>query len=316
MQVFENIQNIPQEFNGAVICVGNFDGVHAGHRSLIQKARDMAAVDNAPVGIISFSPHPRRFFKSDLPPFRLTSPAQKQRLLDKEGVDFLAVETFDTALSQMAPEEFVRDILIQKYGISGVLVGSNFRFGHKQKGDSNHLVKLAQQYGVRVEIADIQQLGDQKYSSSQAREYIREGQFDAAGDILGWPWEIDGPVLHGDKRGRTLGYPTANQSLGDYVRPPFGIYAVRATLYQDQLNPPRWYHGVANLGIRPMFKTDEPLLETYIFDFNDDIYGQDLRVQLIQKLRGEQVFASIDELVEQMKRDEKAARQILNERYG
>lgn len=313
MRIYNQNTDSSEIVRGGVAAIGNFDGVHLGHRHLIQNAIDYAAKNGAAAGIMTFDPHPRRFFNPDEPPFRLSSKGQTVRILKSLGADFLAFEPFNAGLASLSPEEFVSDILVQKYGFSCVIVGFNFRFGHKRAGDAEMLRDIGRKYGVDVVIIPPVKGEQTLYASSHIRDHIRQGDLDRAQQMLGWRWEIDGPVLHGDKRGRELGYPTANQSLQDYLRPPFGVYAVRATLQQDDLNPTQWMHGVANLGVRPMFKLDEPLLETYIFDFNNDIYDQNLRVELIYRLRGERAFANVEELVEQMHRDETAARKILSD---
>ncbi len=311
MQVYTHKTGFPENMRGGVVAIGNFDGVHKGHQVLINSAIQKAKALGKPCGILSFSPHPRRFFNPDSAPFRLTSIKQKARVLKSLGVDFVAIEAFDRELSSLSPLEFVTKILVEKYGFSFVVAGFNFYFGAKRAGNADDLMRMAKENGIDVMIQDEVKSGDRNYSSSSIRDYIREGEFAPANEMLGWRWEIEGEVLHGDKRGRELGYPTANQSLKDYLRPPYGVYAVRASLKQDHLKPGKWYHGVANLGIRPMFEVDEPLLETCIFDFNDDIYGQNLRVQPVMRLRGEQYFPNVEDLMEQMKRDELAARRIL-----
>lgn len=313
MQVFENSDVLPPSVQDAVIVIGNFDGVHKGHQTLIKAAREQADALGLPLGILSFDPHPRRFFAPDAAPFQLSSLEQRRRLFEHYGVDFLVIEQFDTAYSRMSAADFVTDILLVKCRTRHCFVGYNFHFGQDRSGTPDDLVDFGAQYGFGVTILD--KVGSDTagatYSSSAIRDLLRAGDFDNAAQMLGWQWEIDGPVIEGDKRGRSLGYPTANQAMGDYLRPPYGVYAVRATLDTQNLFPDHWLLGVANLGIRPMFKVKAPLLESFLFDFDQDIYGRNLRVQPIARLRGEMKFNDLDGLIRQMDMDRMEAQEIL-----
>ncbi len=318
MRVVTDITKISAEDRGAVVVIGNFDGVHKGHRALLARARNYAAKNNAPLAVLTFDPHPRAFFKPDAEPFSLTSWPQKQRLLEAEGVDVIYRLDFDTDMSLTSADDFVSKILVAGLGVKAVLVGQNFRYGHKAMGDVDHLIYGGSVHGFNVEIVDLEQdlpevaTADNIASSSRIRVAIRDGDFKRAHDLLGGYWTIEGPVLKGDQRGRELGYPTANQSMRRYLRPKYGVYAVRCRLESDQ----DWRYGVANMGIRPMFEIDEPLLETHIFDFDKEVYGENLRVQLIAHLRDEMYFESLDDLIVQMDKDSAAAKNILNETFG
>jgi riboflavin kinase/FMN adenylyltransferase len=318
MQIFENSAHLPEAYQDAVIVIGNFDGLHKGHQELIATARSIAIDQNRPLGVLSFCPHPRRFFKPDTTPFQLASSSQKQRLFADQGVDFIIKDNFDETYSQQSARDFVSEVLVNRCHARHVLVGYNFHFGKNRSGTPGDLKDFGAQFGFNVTVIDKVEpkTGAGHYSSTGFREMISDGKLPQAAEALGWWWEIDGPVLHGDQRGRELGYPTANQALGDYIRPLYGIYAVRASLENNVLVPDQWLHGVANLGIRPMFEVKAPLLETFIFDFDQDIYGQSLRVQLIERIRGEEKFDSLDALITQMDADKIKAQEILTSRFG
>lgn len=318
MQIFENSVHLPEAFQDAVIVIGNFDGLHKGHQKLIETAKSIAVSENRPLGVLSFTPHPRRFFNPDGAPFQLASWPQKQRLFADYGVDFIIKDRFDTAYSQQSAGDFVRDILVDRCRVRHALVGYNFHFGQNRSGTPADLKDFGARFGFDVTVMDkvAPEKTDGEYSSSAIRDMIRSGKLSQAAEALGWWWEIDGPVLRGDQRGRELGYPTANQAMGEYVRPPYGIYAVRASLDNGPLVPDQWRHGVANLGIRPMFEVKAPLLESFIFDFDQEIYGRSLRVQLIERIRGEAKFDSLDALITQMDADKMKAEEILTRRFG
>tara|TARA_B100000686_G_scaffold353454_1_gene459154 strand:- start:795 stop:1703 length:909 start_codon:yes stop_codon:yes gene_type:complete len=297
----------PSIQQAGVLVLGNFDGVHRGHQALVELAGKIAAkADDRPVGILSFTPHPRRFFVPDSAPDRLCNDVQKREWLKAAGADFVSLEPFDADIAAMSPETFVRDLLVKTYAPHTVIVGYNFRFGQGRAGSAETLKELGQTYGFQVHIAEAVTADGSVISSSRIRALISAGDLDAAAELLGRPFTISGPVVHGDKRGREIGYPTANQTLNAYLRPPYGIYAVRV-----QTADKHWHNGVANLGVRPMFAVETPLLETFIFDFDGMIYDQRLDVALIARLRDEKKFASIEALVIQMDKDSQTARRLL-----
>lgn len=288
------------------IVIGNFDGVHKGHQALIRAAR--AAAPDLPLAALTFSPHPRRFFAPDSPPFLLCDESGKTRLLKAAGVDNVITLPFDATLAAMPHADFTRLIVRDLAQAAHVCVGADFAYGHGRHGTIDTLRAAGDQLGFTVQAIDKQGDGTgQIYSSSAMRIHIAQAQFAEASALAGYDWFIGGTVQHGDKRGRTLGYPTANMAMGDYIRPPYGIYAVTVRIAGDNAV----YGGVANLGIRPMFETPAPLLETFIFDFDSDIYGKRIEVTPIQFLRPEMKFDGIESLKNQMHEDCALARGVV-----
>lgn len=310
MQIFRHTENLPAAARGAVVAIGNFDGVHRGHQTVVAAAQAEARRLGVPLCVLSFEPHPRSLFRPDDPPFRLTPFRIKARLLEALGVDLHVVLHFDRALAARSAEDFIQTILVGAMGARHVVVGYDFCFGHRRAGTPETLTGFGRRLGFGVTI--VTQASDETgglYSSSRARELLAAGDTRGAAEILGRPWEIEGRVEHGEKRGRELGFPTANVELGDFLRPAYGIYAVRCAV--DEGGPLAWHDGVANLGIRPMWRTETPLLEAYLFDFSGDLYHRHLRVQLVEWLRGEEKFDSLEALIAQIDRDCEAARQVL-----
>jgi len=313
MRLLRHTFPTPADCRGAVTAIGNFDGIHRGHRFLLDKAREIAQEADAPWGMVTFEPHPRRFFAPDLPPFRLTPLRLKAQLLKTLGLEVLWVLRFDHKLAGLSPEAFARDVLAEGLALKHVVAGENFRFGHKRAGDVEALTDFGRNFGfgvTRMEMAAAPGQSQEIYSSSLVRDYLKAGNPTRAALLLGRYWEISGRVQHGAKRGRDLGMPTANIRLGrDTLRPAFGIYAVRAAIQEGERT--RWIPGVANLGISPMFNYVEPLLEVHLIDFSGDLYGKHLRVALIDYLRPELTFESLDGLKEQMEDDLRRARATL-----
>ena len=318
LRVLRSVLDLPQAARGAVVAIGNFDGIHRGHQAVIGEAVRHARHDRQPAGVLTFEPHPRRFFKPDGAPFLLTRLRTKARLLNELDVDFLYLLRFDRHLAARTAEAFIDDILVKGLGVSRVVVGYDFVFGKGRTGNPELLRERLAAAGVPVSImppvgaADAESESTpeaQVYSSTGVRDSLKAGDPRAAARLLGRPFEIEGRIVHGDKRGRTLGFPTANLKLGEYVRPAFGIYAVRAAIATG--NDWVWRDGVANLGIRPMFGAPEPLLETFLFDFSGEIYGRVLRVALVEYLRPEQKFADLTALTAQMHADTAAAKVAL-----
>lgn len=317
MRLFRHTTGLPPEARGAVVVLGNFDGVHRGHRALIAKAHAVAETTGAAIGVVTFEPHPRQVFRPDDPPFRLTPMHIKTRLLAEAGVDLLFVLTFDADFAAQSADTFVDDILAGGLGISHAIAGHDFRFGKGRAGDADFLTAAGARHGFGVTIVDPQahETGT-VFSASEVRRSLEAGDPLRAAEILGRPWEIEGRVVKGDQRGRTLGYPTANIDMADFLRPAYGVYAIRAAVDQAEAAraggaPLAWINGVANLGIRPMWRTDRPMLEAHLFDFSGDLYGKHLRVQMVGFLRGEMRFDGVDPLIEQMNRDSANARAIL-----
>jgi len=302
VQIIYGYEGLRPDQKGAAVALGNFDGVHHGHAAVIAAAKALAP--DAPLGVVSFDPHPRQFFQPDAEPFILTPPAQKAAKIEALGADFLYVLSFNAALSAMTPEEFVRDVLVNGLGIVAVSTGSDFRFGTKRAGDSRVLRELSDRFAYKT--GALPEVADENgglYSSSMARDALREGRPEDAAAILGAPHVISGPVLKGDQRGRTIGFSTANLSLEGVLAPKFGVYAITAGLPDGRV-----VNGVANLGMRPTFEKTVPILEAHLFDFAEDIYGSVLNVALHSFIRPERKFDGIDALKSQIAQDAAAAR--------
>lgn len=305
MRIHKDWKGLPSDARGATVAMGNFDGVHLGHRSVIDTAR--AAAD-APLGVILFEPHPREIFAPDAEPFRLMNPEARANRLERLGVDNLYQLPFDRVLAGLTPETFAREVLVDGLGVSHVTVGEDFCFGKARAGNADTLLALGAQLGFGVTIAPI--LGDAgRYSSTAIRRALSDGQPREAARSLGHWHRIEGEVLHGEKRGRELGYPTANMALDRLHRPAFGVYAVLV----DVLTGPNKgsYKGVASLGVRPMFGENKPNLETFIFDFSGSLYGEHLSIALVEYIRPEMKFDSLQALINQMDDDSAKARAIL-----
>ncbi|MGF1610936.1 MAG: bifunctional riboflavin kinase/FAD synthetase [Kiloniellales bacterium] len=307
MRVFRHFSPVPDEARGAVVAIGNFDGIHRGHQAVIGKAGRLARELGVPHAVLTFEPHPRSYFKPDTPPFRLTPFRIKARLIEALGVDSLFVLRFDRALASLSAEDFVMDILVKGLGVRHVVVGDNFHFGHKRGGDPALLERLGRSNGFGVTCMErVAGAGEEPYSSTYVRDYLTAGNPTRAALLLGRYWEIEGRVQHGDKRGRDLGFPTANVPLGNILLPAFGVYAVRAGI--DRGADTVWHGGAANIGIRPMFESKRPLLEVHIFDFAREIYGRHMRVALVDYLRPELAFDGLEALKVQMAEDCRRAR--------
>ncbi len=312
MAIFRHTVDLPSEVRGAVVAIGNFDGVHRGHQAIIEKAGRLAMEFETTQAVLTFEPHPRRFFQPDAPPFQLTSFRLKVRLIEALGVDNLFALPFNEALASLSARDFGRQVLAEGLGARHVVVGDNFAFGHKRQGDTALLQALGREHGFGVYVVRrvAAPLGE-PYSSTGIRDYLKAGNPTRAARLLGRYWEIEGRVQQGGRRGRELGFPTANIELGDILEPAYGVYAVRAGL--DRAGGTTWHAGVASLGVRPTVVEDgEPLLEVHLFDFDEDLYGQHLRVALVDFLRPEWKFDGLEAMKEQMAEDARRARVILD----
>jgi riboflavin kinase/FMN adenylyltransferase len=290
---------------GAVLAMGNFDGVHRGHRAVIASALDRAKMLGKPAAVLTFEPHPRAFFKPGEPLFRLTDEAAKLRLLASTGLDGAIVLTFDAALASVTAEDFVARILVGRFALSGAVIGFNFHFGKNRAGSPDFLAAQGRRYGFAVDVIAPFQLDGHPVSSGPIRDALAAGRLDQAAALLGFPWFVSGEVIHGDKRGRELGFPTANVRLDAACGLRHGVYAVRVA------HGGRRYDGVANFGRRPMFDTGAVLLEVFLFDFAGDLYGRSIDVAFIDWIREEKAFGSVDELKHAMNDDAQAARGAL-----
>lgn len=307
MRIIRDYQFVEDQDRGAAAAIGNFDGVHLGHQSVIDLTRLVAP--GAMLGVMTFEPHPRQFFAPSAPPFRLTSRAARASRLEKLGVERLYELNFNSHLAGLTPEAFARDVISEGLGLSHVVVGSDFCFGKGRAGNAAMLQEFGAQMGFDVTIAPLLERSDLVVSSTAIRTALSEGRPRDAAAMLGHWHRIEGPVIGGEQRGRTLGYPTANMSVDGLHLPAFGVYAVLV----DVLEGPHAgnYHGVASLGVRPMFNGATPNIETFVFDFKGNLYGTPLSVGLVEHLRGEAKFDSLDALITQMDADSARARSIL-----
>jgi riboflavin kinase / FMN adenylyltransferase len=287
---------------GAVLALGNFDGVHRGHRAVIAAARASAAKLGAPAAVLTFEPHPRSFFHPHEQLFRLNEENTKLRLLAAAGLDGAVVLTFDAALASLTAEEFVSRILRERFGLRGAVIGFNFHFGKGRAGTPAFLTAEGERHGFTVDIVPPLMEGGRIISSGPIREALAAGRIAEAAQLLGYAWFVSGDVVHGDKRGRELGFPTANIKLDPACGLRHGVYAVRVQVEG------RRYDGVANFGRRPMFDDGSVLLEVFLFDFSGDLYGRSMDVAFIGWIREEMVFASVSDLVSRMNEDAAEAR--------
>jgi riboflavin kinase / FMN adenylyltransferase len=297
---------IPDNLKGSILALGNFDGFHLGHQAVVGRAVQRGFHERRPVIVATFDPHPVSFFKPDLPPFRLTTLDQRESLFAHAGADAMLVFEFGSELASMDADAFVAQVLKQRIGAAGVITGDDFSFGKGRAGDVALLSTLGKQHGIAAEAVPQVVLDGQRISSGRVREALVAGDTGTATRLLSRDFAIEGVVRNGDKRGRELGYPTANMELGDYQRPRYGIYAVRVTLEDGSEHP-----GVASLGIRPTFDPPQELLEAHLFDFDGELYGRMIEVALHAFIRDEKRFDDVGALVAHMKRDEAAARQLL-----
>jgi len=299
---------LPDGLRGAAVAIGAFDGVHRGHQAVIANAREAAGRIGAPLAVVSFDPHPRRWFQPDAAPFRLMTLGQMARALAPLGVDTLYLLPFDADMAAMSEEAFAREVLAGGLGIRHAAVGFDFTYGKGRTGSPEALRRHGESLGFTVGLTDrVDDPDGLKLSSSAVREALKAGDMARATAILGRPFAIEGEVVHGDKRGRTIGVPTANIRMGDYMRPAYGVYATRTRLPDGRI-----VDGVANLGVRPMYELPEPLLEVWLFDFDEDLYGQTVETELIAFLRGEMAFDSLDALKVRIDADAAAARAALS----
>ena len=297
---------LPDHLRGGIVALGNFDGFHAGHQAVVGAARDWARKLGRPALVASFDPHPARLFQPDVPPFALSTIQQRARRFHGFGMDGAVVMPFDFGLAALSAEEFVTEWLVQRLGVAGVVTGGDFTFGKGRSGTVADLERLGLAHGFAARVVGAVQDGGGTISSTRIRGYLRGGQPGHAADLLTRPFAIEAQVEHGAKLGRQLGFPTANMRLGDYVRPAYGVYAVRVMLPSGER-----VDGVANLGIRPMIDPPEELLETWLMDWSGDLYGQTLSVELVAYLRPEMKLDGLEALKAQIARDAEDARAAL-----
>jgi riboflavin kinase/FMN adenylyltransferase len=297
---------VPAPFSGGIVALGNFDGFHLGHQAVVGRAITRARAEGRPALIATFDPHPVRFFKPDAPPFRLTTLDQRQRLFAAAGADAMIVFHFDAVLAGLSAEAFVTERLAGLFQAAGVVTGEDFTFGKGRSGNAAVLAELAARQGIAAEAVAPVSLDGEPVSSSRIREALQAGDCATAERLLTRPFAIEGPVQHGDKLGRTIGFPTANIDLDRYLRPRYGVYAVRGKMPDGRV-----LDGAANLGIRPSFDPPKELLEPYFFGDPGDLYGQTIEVELHRWLRPEMKLDSLEALKAQIERDCAEAERVL-----
>jgi riboflavin kinase/FMN adenylyltransferase len=312
MRIFRHYDDVPDEFKGGVLAIGNFDGVHRGHQALLAETRRLAGERHAIFGVLAFEPHPQEYFRPGAECFRLTPFRTKARLIAAQGADAMFALIFDRTMAETTAQDFVLDVLIEGVGASGVVVGSDFQFGKGRAGNTSVLSYMGEMEGLGVTVfSPVEDERHGKISSSRIRKALKEGRPREAADLLGHYWTIESRVEHGNGRGREIGFPTANMRIDGYLAPAFGVYAVRATIMEDD-KPAGRFDGVANLGIRPMFESPVPLLETWLFGYSGELYGRHLAVELVEYLRPEAKFDSLDALKRQIEADANAAKALLD----
>jgi riboflavin kinase/FMN adenylyltransferase len=299
-------QRIERDLRGGVIALGNFDGFHAGHQAVVGRAVHHAKDEGLPAIVATFDPHPVRFFKPDVPPFRLTTLDQRQELFAAAGADAMLVLPFDAALAGTTAEDFITGLLLDRYGAAGVVTGADFVFGKGRGGNVVTLADHARRLGFFTEMVAPVDDAEEVISSSRIREALQAGDCATAARLLTRPFTVRGTVQHGDKNGRLLGFPTANIEMGQYLRPRYGIYAVTGKLPDGRI-----LKGAANLGIRPSFDPPKELLEPHFFDFAEDLYGREIDVAFHAFIRSEAKFENMDALMAQIAADCDAAKRLL-----
>ena len=309
MKIFRHYENLPDGEKGSVIVLGNFDGFHKGHQTVIGRAAKLAREMKVNLSVLVLEPHPRSYFNPGQDDFRLTSFRTKTHLLENFGVDTLFVLPFDKKLSHQAAQDFVTEILLDGLGVLHVFAGYDYRFGAGRGGSAHVLQQMGdmEQFGVTI-VEKIME-GDHIYSSTNIRDTLRVGDVRRSADRLGHWWHVEGHVLHGDKRGRTINFPTANMSMEGYLKPKLGVYAVRVMIPSGPAKGT--WDGVANVGKRPTFNKDDLVLESHIFNFDFDIYELPIRVEFVDYIREEQKFDGLDALKKQIQKDCVTAKKIL-----
>ncbi len=311
MRVFRHFENLPDDVRGAAVAVGNFDGVHLGHHEVIRAAGRIAQAAGIPWAVLTLEPHPRSVFEKDAAPFRLTPFPVKVRLIEALGPQALVIIPFDLEFARTPPRGFVERVVVGALGARHVVCGHDFAFGHGRKGTPELLLWMGDEFDFGFTcVHEVKDAEGEPYSSTRIREYLREGRPAEAARLLGRPHAIEGEVVTGEARGRTIGFPTANLRLGEYLRPALGVYAVRAHIGGKGGTA---LPAVANLGLRPTFGGSEPLLEVHLFDFAGDLYGRTLTVELVQFLRPETKFDGLAALRTQIEADCAQARRLLTE---
>lgn len=306
MHVIQSHKHVPQEYRGASVAIGNFDGVHRGHRALIREAKAEARAKRVPSAVMVFEPHPREFFQPNEVQFRLTTLKRKLAIFEKLGVDLVFVEPFDAELAALPAEAFIERVLVAGLGATHVVIGYDFYFGHKRGGNPELMVRAGEELGFGVTVMPPIAEDGEVFSSSAVRLHLAQGDVKGVTHMLGEPWRVSGKVIGGAKRGTGMGFPTANLPMPKGTTLGHGIYAVRAHL--DGLA----HDAAAYLGTRPTFDDGQPVLEVFLFDFNGDIYGREIEIEFVDFIRGDRRFRSVEELVAQMEADIAQAKAVLS----
>ncbi|TCI02140.1 bifunctional riboflavin kinase/FAD synthetase [Corallincola luteus] len=312
MELIRGAHNILPQHHGCVLTIGNFDGVHLGHQAVIQSLADKGRELSLPVTVMTFEPQPQELFQPDLAPPRLCSLTEKVVQLSELAVARILCITFSRRLASMEPEQFVRELLVEKLGVRHLVVGDDFCFGKARRGDFKMLVEAGQRYGFGVESTQSFRLQQQRISSTLIRQALADGQLDKAATMLGRPYSISGRVSHGDKKGRLLGFPTANLALKRHKAALSGVFAVKVRLFNGEPD----CDGVANIGYRPTMNGQQARLEVHLFDYVGDLYGQRIEVQLLSKLRDEIKFEAFEQLTAQIKLDVEQAKACFADGLG
>lgn len=305
MRVIKDLDSLDEPLVRTVLTIGNFDGVHLGHREIFRRVVDKARELDAASVVVTFEPHPLRLLAPEKAPLRLNTPEEKIRLLGASCIDILVVLNFDRRLAEMSAEAFVRDILVGKLGVKHLIVGYDYAFGRNRQGDKAFLADQAAMHGFTLEVLEAVRAEQQAHSSTMIRKYLREGRVADAVKILGRNFTLDGEVVHGEGRGRKLGFPTANLDTEKEILPRDGVYAVKVKWRED------YYDAVINIGRRPTFDHSTPTLEIHLIDFKGDLYGERLRIYFVDRLRDERRFPSVEALQSAVLNDIALARKRL-----
>ena len=315
MKLYRHYADLPDHARGGSVALGNFDGVHHGHRAVLGRAAMRADRLVTTFGVVTFDPHPRQFFRPQDPPFQITPLPIKARILEDMGVDVVYALTFDVGLAHRSPEEFIDEILVAGLGVRCVVTGEDFMFGRGRSGTTSQLAALAAERGFEyVTVPVCHQESGPPYASTHIRDCLRAGDMQQAATLLGRVWEVEGVVEKGEGRGRHVGFPTANIQIEDYIRPAVGVYAVCvAVLSQAGTPQQQWHPAVANYGHRPTFGSSAPVLEVHLLDYNADLYGRSLRVAFVDFIRPERVFQDGVALRKRIDLDCQKARTVLSQ---
>jgi len=303
--ILHGLDNVPKNLKNCVVAIGNFDGCHVGHQRIFESAIDIAYAKGVPAIALSFEPHPRDVFAPEPFMFRLTVGTQKSRVIKAYGFDGIVILPFNKEMASLEAREFVQKYFLDALAAQAIVVGEDFHFGKNRGGTPEFLAHCGSQCGFEVHQLNLLVQGKETISSSRIRKCLSEGGLNVANRLLGYHWIVEGKIIEGDKRGRKLGYPTANFTLADNSNLAQGIYAVKVRLGE------RLFNGVASFG-KPMFNNSQPPFEVHIFDFDEDIYGQTIEVALIEHIRGQMIFDGLDELIVQMDKDSAKAQKILS----